>query len=271
MINPEILSLDGKTINIRFPEKPSGDIRYRLKNNGFSWSPKHTSWFAASTPRTQSVVKSLFAKLPLDKIIEGDCIELMRQMPAKSVDLVVTDPPYLVNYKDRFGRSILNDNDDYWVSPAFSQLYRLLKPNSFCVSFCGWSSIDLFVSASKQAGFQTVGQLVWQKDYASSSFYISIHHEQAIVLAKGTPEKPSNPLKSVLPWSYSGNKLHPTQKHVDVIAPLVETFSNQGETVLDPFCGSGTTAVAAHELGRHYIGIEKAPEFAETARQRLSG
>ncbi len=264
------MSYETNTIKIRFSEKPSVDIRCKLKSNGFSWSPAHAIWTAARTPKTQALAQSLSEELPLDTIIGGDCVDTMRIMPGEAIDLVVTDPPYLVNYHDRSGRSIMNDNNDHWVEPAFNQLYRLLKPNSFCVSFCGWNSLDIFLSAAKQAGFRMSGHLVWQKNYASSSFYISSHHEQAIVLAKGNPQKPEKPLRSVLPWSYTGNKLHPTQKHIDVISPLVETFSSQGEVVLDPFCGSGTTALAAHKSGRHYIGIEKAPEFAEIARQRLS-
>jgi adenine-specific DNA-methyltransferase len=73
----------------------------------------------------------------------------------------------------------------------------------------------------------------------------------------------------VLPWEYSGNRLHPTEKAVSVIKPLIQAFSKPGGIVLDPFCGSGSTLLAARESGRHYIGIEKDPHVFEMLRARL--
>jgi site-specific DNA-methyltransferase (adenine-specific) len=76
-------------------------------------------------------------------------------------------------------------------------------------------------------------------------------------------------LSDVLPWEYTGNKLHPNQKPVIAIAPLIEAFSIKGQTVLDPFAGSGTTGVAARALGRQYILIEKEERYWCAARGRL--
>lgn len=268
-LTTETSCTDG-TLEIRFSRRPPFTYRQRLKKQGFSWLPDRRSWSANTTAKRQSLVNDLAGTLPRNSIIEGDCIDVMRSLPAGLIDLAVTDPPYLVNYKDRTGRSIIGDNTDHWVNPAFQELYRVLKPNSFCISFCGWNSMATFMQASHQAGFKTVGHIVWKKNYASSTSYLAHHHEQAIVFIKGNPERPAEPLKSVLPWSYSGNALHPTQKHVDVIAPLIKCFSKPGDTVLDPFCGSGTTARAAQLNDRCYIGIEKDPEFAAVAKARLS-
>ena len=74
-------------------------------------------------------------KIAAESIILGDCIAVMKRMAATSIDFVLTDPPYLVGYQDRSGRSIANDRDDAWLKPAFAQIYRVLQPNSFCVSF----------------------------------------------------------------------------------------------------------------------------------------
>jgi len=257
------------TVEIRFSAKPPQPTRHRLKSNGFFWSPRKCLWLAQRTPDTIAMAQSLETALPTNSIIEGDCIEVMRQLPDNSIDLVVTDPPYLVNYKDRQGRSLLNDQDDAWVQPAFAETYRLLNPNTFCISFYGWNAIEVFMTAWKQAGFRPVGHMVWEKSYASSSNYLNYHHEQAFLLAKGNPPKPEKPLRDVLPWTCTGNKLHPTQKSVDVVAPLIESFSSPGAVVLDPFCGSGTTAVAARQESRHYIVIEKDTDFVEVARNRL--
>lgn len=209
------------------------------------------------------------AQLPVDTVIHGDCIDTMRQLPPGSVDFVLTDPPYLVDYRSRDGRSIHNDIDDGWLAPAFREAYRVLKRDRFCVSFYGWSKIDRFMAAWRAAGFQPVGHLVFRKRYASSSRFLRYQHEQAYLLAKGRPPVPSQALPDVIEMRYSGNALHPTQKPVSALRPLVEAFSAAGETVLDPFCGSGSTLVAAHELRRHFIGIELDARYHAISLERI--
>ena len=205
----------------------------------------------------------------LDRVLLGDCVERMRAMSAGSVDFVLTDPPYLVRYRDRSGRSLLNDDSDAWLEPAFAQMYRLLKPDSFLVSFYGWDAVDRFVSAWRGAGFQIAGHIVFGKPYASSIGYLERRHEQAYLLVKGRPRRPVCPLPDVLGWSYTGNRLHPTQKPVSILKPLIESFSAPGGTVLDPFCGSGSTLAAAHSLGRRFVGMELDPVHHRTASERL--
>jgi site-specific DNA-methyltransferase (adenine-specific) len=171
-----------------------------------------------------------------NSITHGDCIEVMERMSANSVDFVLTDPPYLVNYRDRSGRSIANDRNDDWLIPAFAQMYRVLKPDSLCVSFCGWMTTDLFMNAWKSAGFRTVGHIVMQRPYASRKKYLAYYHEAAYLLAKGTPPLPKNPPPDVMRGPYTGNRLHPTQKPLAVLKPLIETFTAPGDVVLDPLC-----------------------------------
>ena len=129
--------------------------------------------------------------------------------------------------------------------------------------------MDQFFAAWRAAGFCPVAHLVWAKCYASCQRYVDYHHEQAYVLAKGRPELPSIRLPDVLTWQYTGNRLHPTQKPVSGLMPVVHTFSRPGEVVLDPFCGSGSTLVAAQSLGRRYIGIEIDAEHTKVAQARL--
>lgn len=205
-----------------------------------------------------------------NRVLWGDCIQVMEQIPDESVDLVVTDPPYLVNYTDRNGRKLANDNDSRWVQPAFAQIYRVLKPDSFCICFYGWNHAEIFLCAWKAAGFTPVGHFVWVKRYSSKRGFARAHHEQAYLLVKGNPEKPADPPADVFyDWRYTGNKLHPTQKPVEAIRPLVEAYSIPGDVVLDPFAGSGTTLVAARELGRKPIGIEMDWNYCQVANERL--
>jgi DNA modification methylase len=131
--------------------------------------------------------------------LHGHCTQVLRSLPSESVDLVVTDPPYFVRYRDRAGRSIANDGDPGSVLGAFTDVYRVLKPNTFSVSFYGWNSVAAFFEAWRSAGFHAVGHIVWHKGYASRRGILNAHHEQTYVLAKGRPEKPAWPLDDVQP------------------------------------------------------------------------
>jgi adenine-specific DNA-methyltransferase len=205
----------------------------------------------------------------VNRILLGDCIQVMGQIPEESVDCIVTDPPYLCHFQDRNGRRVINDDRDEWLEPAFTQMYRVLKPDRFCVSFYGWHKVDAFFAAWKAAGFHPVGHVVFVKRYASKERYVAYSHESAYLLAKGNPAKPHMMLRDVLEWRYTGNERHPTEKPLTAMMLLIEAFSNIGDIVLDPFVGSGTTAVAAKKLGRRYIGIDIEPVYAQQAQERV--
>ncbi len=204
-----------------------------------------------------------------DSILEGDCRELLKHVPDEHADLILTDPPYLVNYRDRYGRTIRNDRNAE-VLDCFVDLYRVLKPGSLCISFYGWNRVDDFFAIWRRAGFRPVGHIVWRKNYASSTGYLAHCHEQAYVLAKGKPVKPAKPIDDVRQWTYTGNRDHPTQKSPDILRPLIEAFSKPGDLVLDPFSGSGSTSIAAAQCDRHYLGIELERVYVEIAQRRLN-
>ena len=186
------------------------------------------------------------------------------------MDLVFTDPPYLVRYKDRSGRTVANDNNTHWMYPAFSELFRVLKPDSYCISFYGWGKADRFLSVWRECGFQPVGHFIWVKRYSSCVRHTQMRHEQAYLLAKGKPLPPKYPPADVLSWAYTGNRLHPTQKPVCSLTPLIDAYSRRHGLVLDPFAGSGTTGVAALQCRRPYLLIEKDAAHYQTACERLN-
>ena len=202
-------------------------------------------------------------------ILQGDCIGIMREMSGESVDFILTDPPYLVNYRDRTGRSIQNDVNDHWLKPAMKQAHRVLKQNRLAVMFYGWTAVDKFFAAWREAGFQPVGHLVFRKDYSSKSRLVRYQHEQAFLLAKGRPPLPKRPIADVLDVDYSGNKLHPTQKPISALVPLIRSFSIAGELILDPFAGSGSTCAAALLTDRKFIGIELDNDYFIQAQARM--
>jgi len=205
------------------------------------------------------------------QVIQGDCKTVLPSLPDGSVDFVLTDPPYLGRFKDRTGRTLANDDNPAAVVGAYTELYRVLRRDSFCISFYGYPKLDAFVHAWTEAGFDTVGHIVWPKPYISSTRFVGVAHESAYILSKGRPQKPARPLMDVQRWEYSGNKAHPTEKAVSVLLPLIRSFSRPGDLVLDPFSGSGSTLVAAALSGRRYFGIELEAEYVELARRRLAG
>jgi site-specific DNA-methyltransferase (adenine-specific) len=102
------------------------------------------------------------------------------------------------------------------------------------------------------------------------SYFTRAQHEPAYLLAKGQPKKPDSAISDVLIWDDIEEQLHPNQKPLGAISLLVSTFSPIGAVVLDPFCGSGTTLVAARSLGRRAVGIEIDERYCELTALRLS-
>ena len=213
---------------------------------------------------------TLQQQLPVNAILHGDCIEKMHEMPTNSVDFILTDPPYLVNYRDRDGRTIQNDVNADWLKPAMREAYRVLKMNRVAVMLYGWNRVDKFFDAWKDAGFQPVGHIVFRKTYSSSSRFLSYQHEQAYLLAKGRPPLPKRAIADVMDMPYSGNKLHPTQKPVEPLAQMIRSFTLPAELVLDPFAGSGSTCAAAMLTGRKYLGIEMDDAYYVNATARMN-
>lgn len=200
----------------------------------------------------------------MSRFLLGDSVHVMSHFPDNAVDFILTDPPYLVGFKDRSGRSIANDVSDEWVLPASRQMFRVLKNDRLAVSFYGWNRVDVFMQAWKAAGFRVVGHIVFTKSYASKSAFVGYQHESAYLLAKGRP-----PLPDVMPWQYTGNRHHPTEKPLSILRPLIESFTKPGDIVMDPFAGSGSTCVAAEQCGRRWIGIEMLEQYHAAAIKRL--
>lgn len=201
---------------------------------------------------------------------QGDCVQLMRQYDDQSFDLVLTDPPYLVNYRDRSGRTVANDDNDAWLEPAFREIYRVLANDAFCVSFYGWNQVDRFFAAWRSAGFRIGGHITFPKRYSSSVRLVRYQHESAYLLVKGQPE-PANVIGDVIDWgAYTGNKLHPTQKPLSILVPMIQAFSKPGARVLDPFMGSGSTLAAGMLCGRHCTGFELDKSNFDIANKRLA-
>jgi site-specific DNA-methyltransferase (adenine-specific) len=202
-------------------------------------------------------------------ILHADCLKALPMLNTGSINFILTDPPYITRYKSNDGRIVPNDDNDKWLKPAFKEMYRVLAPDSFAVSFYGWPKADKFMEAYRNAGFRIVGHLMFPKRYASSTRFVKYQHESAHLLAKGNPQQPEQPIADVIEWQYTGNTYHPTQKPLAALIPLIRAFSRPSDTILDPFSGSGSTLLAAKSLGRNYIGIELSSTYYAIAQKRL--
>ena len=120
----------------------------------------------------------------MSRFIQGNCVHIMSGFPDNAVDFILTDPPYLVGFRDRQGRTIAGDKTDEWLQPACHEMYRVLKKDALMVSFYGWNRIDRFMAAWKQAGFSVVGHLVSPKTYTSKVAYVGYRHECAYIPAR---------------------------------------------------------------------------------------
>lgn len=202
-------------------------------------------------------------------IWHGDCRQVLKAMPADSVDLVVTDPPYGVDWQSNRRNvkleKIINDDSVDWLEEAFAEVFRVMKPNTLCMSFYGWPQADAFVSAWRRCGFELKSHIVWVKNTFGLGWFTRGQHEQAYLLTKGSPPKPDVAPSDVVVAAGTGNELHPSQKPVGCLAPYITAYSKPGDIILDPFMGSGTTLRAAKELGRRAIGIDIDQRHCDTA------
>jgi DNA modification methylase len=198
------------------------------------------------------------------KLICGDCLEVMKKIPDKSIDLVLTDPPY--NVKKDFL------NDDLSVA-EFTDFIRRFTIESLRVS-----KLLLFFTGSKYlpAVMGGVSQYIdlcyFYKPYANNKGIITDWNHCDLVIACGEKpiKKPKNNFYQYLKFPTTDGKPHPCPKPVEIMKKFIVDFSEEGDTILDPFLGSGTTAVACKELNRNCIGIEISKEYFENAQKRLA-
>jgi DNA modification methylase len=205
-------------------------------------------------------------------LYHGNCREVLHGIGTESVDMALTDPPYLVSYKGRWGSrqgTIKGDADSSWLAPVFVELWRILVADALCFTFYGWPHADTFMTVWKLVGFRPISQIVCVKNVWGLGYFTRSQHETAYLLAKGKPAKPQTAISDVVEWRRVRHAVHPNQKPLATISKIVEAYTRPGECILDPFAGSGTTLLAARTSGRRAIGIELEERYCEIAAQRL--
>ena len=207
-------------------------------------------------------------------LFHGDCREILPTLASESIDFILTDPPYLVSYSGRWGAAqgiIEGDSDPAWLMPVFGELWRTLKQNSLCLTFYGWPHAEEFFSTWRQVGFRPVSSVIFIKDRWGLGYFTRSQHEEAILLAKGNPPRPAHSISDVVEYKRPHLPWHPNEKPVAPISQVMSSYACSGKgLVLDPFCGSGTTLLAARSLGRRAVGIEIEEGYCELSALRLS-
>jgi|SRR5690606_3232796 len=214
--------------------------------------------------------------LELNKIHQGDCLELMRDIPDKSIDLVVTDPPYLMDYRSNYRKlkynHIANDKNNHDViAESIKEINRVLKDNTAVYLFCSWHHIDFFKTEFEKY-FKLKNIIVWNKNNTSMGDLKGSYapkHEFVLFGHKGRRLLEGFRHPDVLNAKRTGNNFHPTEKPTDLLETFIKSSSKEGDTILDPFIGSGTTAIACINTNRFFVGIEKEKEYVDIANERI--
>lgn len=212
-------------------------------------------------------------------IEQGDCLGVMRIMPAECVDVIIADPPYGIDYQsarrsDKAERhpKIANDNQPFvWFLP---EAYRVLKEGGALLCFCRWDTQEAFRLAIGWAGFKVRQHVVWDREWhgmADVRTMFAPQHDIIWQASKGRCELQGVRPKSVIRALRVGAEslTHPNEKPVTLLEQLILAVTPPGGIVLDPFAGSGSTLVAAWKQQRRAIGIELSEKYAALIERRM--
>ena len=188
-------------------------------------------------------------------LAQGDARAFLATLPDESVDLAVTDPPYVFDRGTTYFREWFPYLPDAAWPEVLAGLYRVLRTDRHAYVICDERTEPVFAAAAIDAGFRLAKTLIWNKQTPGlgGGVYRS-QHELILFLTKGTRSGNRRDLGDVLSFPRVMSRGHyPTEKPVGLLKPLIGQSSEPGELVLDPFCGSGSTGRAARELGRRAL------------------
>lgn len=226
----------------------------------------------------------------IGKITCADCLDILKQLPDESIDLVCTDCPYHIVHKGGGGRcesrwktnGQLKNYENVKSGKMFEyneikfeewlpEIYRVLKDGTHCYIMVNGRNLAELQKQAEKVGFKYQNLLVWEKGNATpNKFYLNAC-EFILMLRKGG-ERWINDMgtKTILKVpNQIGNKYHPTEKPVGLMEILIANSTNENDIVLEPFAGGGATCIAARNLKRRFIGIEIDEEYAKIANERL--
>ena len=203
----------------------------------------------------------------------------MKEIESGSVDMVLTDPPYGMDFQsnrrvstEKF-KKIENDDNTDWLPAFLSECHRVMADDTSIYCFCSWHKIDLFKQEIERL-FKIKNVIVWVKNNHGSGDLKGAYapkHEFVIYAHKGRSLFRNKRVPDVMefPKIHSSKLQHPTEKNTDMLEVFIKNNSDEGQVILDPFMGSGTTGVAAKNLNRDFIGIEMDLDYFNIALDRI--
>jgi modification methylase len=249
------------------------------------------------------------ASSAVNRVIIGECLEELRKLPPESVDLVFADPPYNLQLERdllRPNNTVVDGVDDEWDKFSSFEAYdkfsrawlaecrRILKPNGAIWVIGSYHNIFRLGVALQDLGYWVQNDIVWRKTNPMPNFRgkrFTNAHETLIWAGREQKSRVTfnyeamkalnDDLQMRSDWLFpicagperlkdaSGRKAHPTQKPEALLHRVLLATTNPGDVVLDPFFGTGTTGAVAHRLGRRWIGVERDPVYAATAKTRI--
>jgi site-specific DNA-methyltransferase (adenine-specific) len=224
---------------------------------------------------------------PWFDVMNGDATFLLKSIDSASIDLIVTDPPYRTisggsgptSHKHRRPAGMLSKNDgrifeqnDVKFSDYLPELYRALKDRSHLYLMVNFLNLEEAMAEIRRAGFEIHNLLMWRKNNVTPNRWYMKNGEYVIFARKGKA-KAINDKGSKTIHDFDniiGSKSHPTEKPVDLLRFYIENSSKVGDTVLDPFMGTGSCGIAALVAGRNFYGFELDESYFNIANERLS-
>ena len=225
--------------------------------------------------------------MQVNEIITGDCLEVMKGWPDNCVDLVLTDPPYEFESKNPAGGGFMDKENKKHLDKIgksfgfnFKPTELLLESERVCKKLNGYfftnkKLVPVYLNYAEKNQHKW-DILLWRKPNPVPIFnaHYLIDKEYIIYMKKsgaffgGTADY--NKYFTIKSHRvFQGESGHPTEKPLNIICEIIEVSTREGDLILDPYCGSGTTCVAAKMLGRRYIGIDISEKYCKIARQRL--
>jgi len=213
----------------------------------------------------------------INKVLQGDCLEVMKGIPGNSVDLLITDPPYSIGTTSTGNKGSWIDNN--LIRPFFRlfalEIKRILTADGEFYLNTDWRTYP-FLYPILIDEMRVTNCIVWDYEWIKAGSHYRFSHEFIIYGNKLVGQKRKFPATErdvwrIAPINFTIEKNHPAEKPVPLICKMIENSSSESAIIIDPFCGSGTTGVAAKLLGRQFIGIEISEKYCEIAKQRIDG
>jgi len=228
---------------------------------------------------------------PLDTIVHGDALSLMKDIPDGTIDLVVTDPPFAIDFRAKRGNynrtqsrvlegynEIPREEYPGFTMAWMNEAKRVLKRTGSMYVVSGWTNLKDILNALDELGFVTINHLIWKYQFGvfTKRKYVTSHYHILFVVKDGKNyffDKVEHYPEDV--WTikreyWHGKKKTPTKLPVDLVRKILSFSSREGDVVLDPFMGSGTVAVVSTLMGRRFLGFEIVKEYCDFASERVT-